>query len=224
MLGERKLVVRGTTYGTFRPGEDGSELPPVEVIERDFRAMEACGFNSLRTYTVPPRHVLDLAHDAGLRVLVGIPAERCGLDGRQSRTDTERLVAESVRACAGHPAVLAYSVGNELPASLVRWHGRHRVERYLERLIRAGRAEDPDALFTYVNYPSTEYLELPFLDLVCFNVFLEQPDRLAAYLARLQNLAGDRPVLMTELGLDSMRNGQEGQALSLRWQLGTAFA
>ena len=31
----------------------------------------------------------------------------------------------------------------------------------------------PDGLFTYVNYPSTEYLELPFLDLVAFNVFLE---------------------------------------------------
>jgi hypothetical protein len=33
-----------------------------------------------------------------------------------------------------------------------------------------------------VNYPSTEYLELPFIDLVAFNVYLEQPDRLA-YLA-----------------------------------------
>ena len=224
MVGERKFLVRGATYGTFRPGEDGSELPPLEVIERDFRAMAASGINALRTYTVPPRHVLDLARESGLRVLVGIPAERCGLDGRQSRADTERLVAESVRACAGHPAVLAYSVGNEMPASLVRWHGRHRIERHIERLVRAGRAEDPDALFTYVNYPSTEYLELPFLDLLAFNVYLENQGRLRAYVDRLQNLAGERPLLMTELGLDSFRNGEELQALSLAAQIRTVFA
>ena len=58
-----------------------------------------------------------------------------------------------------------------------RWHGRRRVERFLERLYRAAKDEDPDALVTYVNYPSTEYLELPFLDFVCFNVYLESRER-----------------------------------------------
>jgi len=43
---------------------------------------------------------------------------------------------------------------------------------------------------TYVNYPTTEYLRLPFLDFVCFNVYLESQDRFEAYLARLQNIAG----------------------------------
>jgi len=41
--------------------------------------------------------------------------------------------------------------------------------------------------------PSSEYLQLPFLDLVCFNAYLESQKRFAAYLARLQNIAGDRP-------------------------------
>jgi len=39
----------------------------------------------------------------------------------------------------------------------------------------------------------------------------------------LQNIAGDRPLLMGELGLDSFRNGEEEQARSLRWQIRTAF-
>jgi len=43
---------------------------------------------------------------------------------------------------------------------------------------------------TYVNYPTTEYLHLPFLDLVCFNVYLESPERLEAYLGRLQKSPG----------------------------------
>jgi len=32
---------------------------------------------------------------------------------------------------------------------------------------------------------------------VCFNVYLETQERYEAYLARLQNIAGDRPLLMT---------------------------
>src|SRR2546427_8574169 len=45
--------------------------------------------------------------------------------------------------------------------------------RYLERLYRAAKDEDPEGLVTYVNYPSTEYLRLDFLDFMCFNVYLE---------------------------------------------------
>ncbi len=75
-----------------------------------------------------------------------------------------------------------------------------------------------------MNYPTTEYLELPFLDLVCFNVYLESQERFDAYVARLQNLAGDRPLIMSELGLDSVRNGEGGQARSLDWQVRTACA
>ncbi|OLE61277.1 MAG: hypothetical protein AUI36_11715 [Cyanobacteria bacterium 13_1_40CM_2_61_4] len=107
---------------------------------------------------------------------------------------------------------------------MARWLGRRKVERYLERLYRIVKQEDPDGLVTYVNYPTTEYLRLPFLDFVCFNVYLESQHRFEAYLARLQNIAGDRPLLMSELGLDALRNGEGGQARSLDWQVRTAFA
>ena len=83
---------------------------------------------------------------------------------------------------------------------------------------------DPAGLVSYVNYPSTEYLELPFLDLVCFDVYLESQDRLEGYLQRLQNLAGDRPLVMSEIGLDSFRNGEDVQARALDWQIRTTFA
>src|ERR671927_314719 len=107
----------------------------------------------------------------------------------------EERVRAYVRACAGHPAVLCYAIGNEIPAAIVRWYGRRRVERYLERLYRAVKAEDPDGLVSYVNYPSTEYLQLPFVDFVSFNIYLEERNRLEAYLARLHNIAGDLPLL-----------------------------
>src|SRR5262249_45175886 len=76
---------------------------------------------------------------------------------------------------------------------------------------------------TYVNYPTTEYLELSCIDFVSFNVYLESAQRLAAYLARLQNLAGERPLLLAEVGLDSRRNGLNRQADTLKWQVETIF-
>lgn len=225
-VADEKLYIRGVTYGTFRPGADGREYPPPEVVEADFAQMSAVGLNAVRTYTVPPKWLLDAALRNGLRVMVGLCAERYVgfLTDRKGAPDVPHEVAAPVRACAGHPALLCYAIANEIPAAIVRWHGRRRIERYLERACRAVKAEDPGGLVTYVNYPTTEYLQLPFLDLVTFNVYLETRDRLEAYLARLHNLAGDRPLLMGELGLDSLRNGEHVQARTLEWQLRTSFA
>jgi O-antigen biosynthesis protein len=220
-LGDEKLHVRGVTYGPFSSGGEGAtELDP-QLVERDFGEMAANGLNAVRLYTVPPRWMLDTAARHGLRVMVGIPWEQhvAFLDDRKGRASIERRVAEAVRSCAGHPAVLCFAIGNEIPASIVRWHGRRRIERFLHRLYRAAKAEDPDALVTYINYPSTEYLRLPFVDLVCFNVYLESRERLDAYLARLQNLADERPLIMAEIGLDSRRNGHEKQAETIDWQI-----
>jgi glycosyltransferase involved in cell wall biosynthesis len=225
-VGEEKLYVKGVTYGTFVTDANGVELHDPERVRADFDAMAANGVNAVRTYTVPPRWLLDLAEESGLHVLVGLPwAQHVAfLDDPPLTREIERDVRSGVRSCAGHPAVLGYAVGNEIPAPIVRWHGRRPVERFIERLYTAAKEEDGDGLVTYVNFPSTEYLELPFLDFVAFNVYLEERDWLTAYLARLQNLAGDRPLVMAEIGLDSRRHGLEAQADSLGWQMQTAFA
>ena len=225
-LGEQKLYVRGVTYGTFRPAADSTDYPDRAVVERDFEMMAANGINAIRTYTVPPHWLLDTAHAAGLRVMIGLPWEQhitFLADPRHART-IEARVRAGVQACAGHPAVLSYAIGNEIPAPVVRWHGRRAIEQFVKRLYYAAKAEDPASLVTYVNYPSTEYLDLPFLDVVAFNVYLESPRQLDAYLARLQNLAGERPLLLAEIGLDSRRHGLHAQARALNWQIRSAFA
>jgi len=221
-----KLWIRGVTYGTFRPRPHGDSYPDPAVAESDLSQIAANGLNAIRTYTVPPRWLLDLAAKHKIRVMVGLPWEQhvAFLEDKACTRRIEERLREGVRSCAGHPAILCYAIGNEIPAPIVRWYGRRPVERYLERLCRAAKEEDPDGLVTYVNYPTTEYLELPFLDLVCFNVYLESQDRLQAYLARLQNLAGDRPLLLGEVGLDSRRHGEAHQAQVLDWQIRTAFA
>jgi len=218
------LHVRGATYGTFR-SIDGWSLPSPKQVNADFEAMAAAGVNSLRTYEPPPAWMLDMAQAHGLKVMVGLAWEQhvAFLDDPGRADAIVARVAAQVRSCGAHPAILCYAVGNEIPAAIVRWHGKREIERFLERLHWEAKAEDPDALFAYVNYPSTEYLELPFLDLTCFNVFLEDERTYESYLARLQNLSGDRPLLITEVGIDSRRNGGAAQAKALEWQVRHAF-
>ena len=225
-LGGDKLWVRGVTYGTFRAGPDGAEFPCPEVVDRDFELMARHGINAVRTYTAPPRWLLDRAWEHGLRVMVGLAAEReVGyLNDTRDLAAIERRIRGRVRACAGHPAVLCYAIGNEIPAATVRWLGARRIERFLARLAAVVREADPGGLVTYVNYPSTEFLECAFADIVSFNVYLESPERFAGYLPRLQNLAGDRPLLITEFGLDSLRHGAEAQAALIEAELRAAFA
>jgi GT2 family glycosyltransferase len=225
-VGEEKLYLRGVTYGTFKEGPGGTESYDPEVVERDFESMAANGINSIRTYTVPPLWLLDAAARRGLRIMVGLPWEQhiTFLDQPKRMRLIEERVRAGVRACAGHPAVLCYTIGNEIPSPIARWYGHRRIERFLHRLYRTAKAEDPGGLVTYVNYPSTEYLHLRFLDFMCFNVYLETEETLEAYLARLQNIAGDRPLVMAEIGLDSRRNGEAAQARTLDWQVRTTFA
>jgi GT2 family glycosyltransferase len=225
-VGDTKLWVKGVTYGTFAPRADGYPFPDEATIERDFALMASNGINAVRTYTLPPRSLLDAAERNGLRVMVGLPWEQHinFLDQPSRRRAIEHKVRAGIAACAAHPAILGFAIGNEIPPQIVRWHGRRRIERFLARLYEAAKQEDPGALVTYVNFPTTEYLELPFLDFVCFNVYLEARERLEAYLARLQNLAGERPLVMAEIGLDSRRNGERAQAESLAWQVRSAFA
>ena len=226
--GDAKFYVRGVSYGAFRPDASGHEFHALDVIERDFIQMAANGINTVRIpHTMPPRPLLEAAERHGLRVMVGLSAEQhlgSLVDGKMGMPEIEALVRSKVRECAGQPALLCYALGNEIPAPMARWLGRSKIERYLKRLYQVVKEEDPDGLVTYVNYPTTEYLRLPFLDLVCFNVYLESRPRFEAYLGRLQNIAGERPLIMSELGLDGLRNGDTVQARSLDWQVRTAFA
>ena len=184
------------------------------------------GANTVRTYTVPDRWLLDLAAEHGLRVMVGVPwADHVAFlnDRAMSRAIRQHVIAQ-VRALASHPAVLLFALGNEIPAPVVRWLGTGRVERLLANLHDDAKTAAPDTLFTYVNYPPTEYLHLPFVDLVAFNVYLHRERDLRAYLARLQNIAGHKPLLIAEAGADSLREGVRGQAALTAMQLRAAFA
>ncbi|MFC1579217.1 glycoside hydrolase family 2 TIM barrel-domain containing protein [Pseudomonadota bacterium] len=163
-VGDEKFWIKGVSYGAFRPDEQGVEYQDKEKIERDFAMMAANGINTVRIpHTMPPRSLLDTAQKYGLRVMVGLSAEQYAgylADKKKDAPDVVALVKQKVQTVAGHPALLCYAVGNEIQASLVRWIGRKKVERYIRKIYKAIKDVDPQGLVTYVNYPTTEYLEV----------------------------------------------------------------
>ena len=209
--GSRRVWCAVVTYGPFPGGW------PVD-LSRDFARIAAAGFDAVRIYGMPDRRFLDAAGRNGLKVIGGLSWQATA----DFRSDPRLLTRAHVKLAgrlapiAGHPALGAVLVGNEIPADLVRWMGPSWVRRELEKLIDSGRSVTPDCLFGYASYPTTEYLEVENADFTAMNVYLEDVADFRAYLRRLHHVAGDRPLLLTEFGLDSRRNGTAAQAELLR--------
>jgi O-antigen biosynthesis protein len=221
-----KFFLKAVTYGPFAPDPDhGSPFPTPAQVVRDFQSIGALHANGIRIYDVPPRWFLDLALEHELRVFIDVPWPKhlCFLDSPDLRQSALRAVRSAAATCRGHPAVFAYSVANEIPPDIVRWSGVSRVTRFLEDLLEASREADPASLHTFVSFPSTEFLDPRNVDFVSFNVFLHQRQTLEPYLARLQMLAANRPLVLSEYGIDSIREGQTAQAETLAWQTETVF-
>jgi O-antigen biosynthesis protein len=224
-IGERKHFIKGVTYGPFAKGSHGAQFPEQTIVESDFSAMAEAGINTVRVFTVPPAWLLDIAEESGLKLLVGLPWSQhiAFLDSRATRRQIQEGIVEGVRGCERHPAIFAYLIGNEIPPDMIRWHGAEAVRQFLKGLVAAVKAEHAEALVSYANYPSSEYLSVDFTDFVCFNVYLHDRPAFGRYIARLHNLALDQPLVLTEFGVDSFTLGEDAQRCMLSWQTRTAF-
>ncbi|KAL4433764.1 hypothetical protein ABPG75_000205 [Micractinium tetrahymenae] len=222
-------VTQGATYGTFAEHPShGAPFPSQATVAEDFAGRAAAGMNAVRLYEPPPRWLADLAHTHGLRLLVGLPwpQHHAVLHNPWMLDNITLTMQAEVQELAGHPAVAMYAIGNEIPPDMIRWYGADAVSAFLQRLCLAVKATDPGALVTYANYPSSEYLGVgaPCIDVPPFNVYLEDTATFKKYLDRLQNIAVAKPLLITELGLDSKAHGADMQAEFFGEQLPVAFA
>ena len=224
-VGGERFWVKGVTYGTFRPNEQGEPYPPFGRLRDDFARMAEAGINTVRLYTPPSDRIADAAAEAGLYLIPDLcwGPRKCELHEPEDLSAIFDWTQSHARRLAGHPSILMFSIGNEIPPLVARWYGRRRIERFLRELNDIVRAEAPLGLVTYACHPPTEHLHLPFLDVVSFNVYLEREPEFRRYLGRLHSLAGDRPLLLTELGLDSGAHGEPAQARVLDWQLRAIF-
>jgi hypothetical protein len=207
VAGDRRFVVRGVSYGPFRPNAQGEPFTDKAQFERDAGILRELGANTLRVYHAPPSWMVDLCESFELRLMVGIPWEQHirFLDSAATRARIRETIRDHAVALRGRESVLSLLIGNEVPPQVVRWYGARRIQSFLQELTDVARQADAETMVSYANFPMTEYLELDFLDFSCFNVYLHHAPDLRAYLARLQNLASFRPLVLSEFGVDTFR-------------------
>ena len=215
--GGERVFLKMVTYGPFP--EPRPEVLVDDVVELE--KIAAVGFNAVRLYDVPDVRFLDAAEKLGLWVFVGLSWNWWrDFMAEPSIFSTARMkLVEGLKSWGKHPAVAGVFVANEIPADMVRWMGVLEVRKAIEELIALGREVAPELLYAYANFPTTEYLEPGNADFTAMNVYLEEREKFAQYLPRLHNVAGDRPVLLSECGLDSQSCGDEAQKNVCLWML-----
>jgi GT2 family glycosyltransferase len=204
--------MRAVTYGPFPGGWPRD-------FSKDFEEISKAGFNAVRLYSLPSRHLLDAASAHRLKVFGGLAWGQHAdfLENTSLYASARVALADFLHSSGSHQALAGIYVGNEVPADLAKWMGPLNVRHALEGLIRLGKELAPELLFAYASYPSTEYLEPENADFTALNVYLEDESAFRSYLKRLHHIAGDRPLVISEFGLDSRRNGLHRQAEILTW-------
>jgi beta-glucuronidase len=216
-FGIRRFEVRGTELhlngrpvrlgGANRPSDDPKFglLEPIEVLERDLKLMKAAGMELQRIiHYAPPPALLDLADRLGL-LIVGEPGnwnlQPTQLDDADMRADFENQMRELVERDWNHPAVIAWSVGNEYAsdtASGVKW------TKDMAALVRE---LDPSRLVTFASYrafrpdlPRPEDEGSQFVDFVSINTYAP-PARLGEVLDLVHQRYPQKPIVVSEFGL-----------------------
>ena len=117
-LGTERLWLRGVTYGTFAPDEQGldsglrSRSAPTSL--RWPRSRNECRPDVHGPTAVATRRGCSQRALGGGRPRRGSNTSRSSTSGAGRRRSRHR-VREQAAECAGHPAVLCFAVGNEIP-------------------------------------------------------------------------------------------------------------
>lgn len=61
--GER-FWIKGVTYGSFSPNDEGEPYPPFPRLKDDFARMSDAGINTVRLYNAPSQRIADAAWEA----------------------------------------------------------------------------------------------------------------------------------------------------------------
>ena len=212
-LGADKFFVKGVTYGPFEPNSLGEHYPEPDDVRRDFKQIIELGANCVRVYWKPNKWFLDIAEEVGLKVFIDVPWPKnlTFIGNEPVMNEARAAVRAAAHDCGNHPATFAISVVNELPADIVRFVGDRPIVDFIDELICIVKAEAPECLATFANYPTTEFLAPREHDFVSFNVYLHKEEVFRNYLARLQMIAGEKPLMLGEYGIDTSKEKTEAE-------------
>ncbi len=223
----KPFLVKGIHYGPWRPGTGPNKnypYPAPELIDADLKLIQGLNVNTILMVD-PPSYALDLAQKHGLKVLYSFNINWWTLGTPQFSASREDIL-KRVNDFRQKPALLGWVLGSEIPNVVLEQRGEKLVRDGLLDLYGATKGKDGQHFITHSNWPITKDIDLRFLDVTSFNVYPLWPPEVVAngygnYIQKvLQPIAGDKPLLITEFGANTIEAGEEGQARLLRssWQ------
>jgi len=214
-----KFIVKGINYSPWRPGtgpNKGYPYPSPTLISEDLAIIQKLHANTILVYDLPA-YVLDLSAKDNLLVIYTISINWWALGSPGFAKEKERIL-EKIGTCKDASNILAWELGNEIPAQLLQKINSDTIEREMKELYSAVRAKDPGHYVMHGNWPVTKSLHFNFFDLSGFNVYPVWPPEVVTrgygnYISTvLQPIAGNKPLLITEFGVNSLEAGEDGQA------------
>ncbi|HVW81365.1 MAG TPA: glycoside hydrolase family 2 TIM barrel-domain containing protein [Mycobacteriales bacterium] len=206
----RPFVVKGTVEGEYPPS--ATPLQQAAITRQDFARMHRDGINAIRSYGYMPDWEFNLAARDGIFTVNEMPF------GALSNGAVDQAVPWAKFYGAGdlnRPNVLMFSLGNETQDS--GFGSPASVNAMLARLASAYRSTDGHVHpITYAAAEEEPWLlgKMPFLDVYGYNdygaayPFSYDRTGFAVALKIAQAIAGDRPMVLTEYGVNNTPTGQ----------------
>jgi GT2 family glycosyltransferase len=220
----RAFPVRGIHYSPWPPGTGPAKdysYPGEGILRRDFELLADLNVNTLLVHDAP-RTLLERASRAGFRVIYTFTLDWHSIGDDASFRNRVREISAKVEKLRDEPSLLLWSLGNEIPEWIYREKGADFLAGRLKELYEAVIRVDPSHPVTHQNWPVTKDLDLPFLEVVSFNLYPSWPREVVVrgygeYIEKdLKPRAAGRPLLITEFGISSLEVTVERQAETLR--------
>ncbi len=235
-----KFQIKGISYGNFDPADtkNGTFFFDQERTKNDFKLIREANINSIRLYQKPPEYLMQEAQKAGLKVILTLFVDYASKEINFRDAATIKLYKELTKDLVNfgkkYDNTILYLLGTEIPAmsleqkgiseieNFIKKQGQDNFEKFIYEMHRSAKETDPNCLTSYSNFPPTDFLNLSFLDIITFDIYLHTEKELKSYLAKLQNYSGMKPFLIGELGFDALKEGEQFQADTLKWSIESA--
>lgn len=117
LVQEKSWYIRGVSYNTEHDWRDGNMPLTRKQLEKDFKRIRDMGANTIRRYDfgIYDKNILNVAERYQLKVLYGFWFDPA-IDYYKDSSRIKKYISEvenKVRMYKSHPAVLAWSLGNE---------------------------------------------------------------------------------------------------------------
>jgi len=218
-LDGNKFIIRGIQYSPWRSGTGPNKnypYPAPNLIAQDLTLISKMHVNTILVYDAPA-FVLDLAKKDNLFVIYTFSIYWNAMGTKDFKNEKEKILIK-VKLLKDQPNILAWELGNEIPIELTQKVSQDTIEKEMKDLYNSIKAIDPHHFISHGNWPPTKSLKFDFFDFQSFNVYPVWPPEVVAhgygnYISEfLQPVAGNKPLLISEFGVNSLEGGEAGQA------------